>query len=62
MKAGMIVGSAKLERPLEEGGMGAVWVGQHVASRVPVAVKFMLAELGRGEPTARERFGPEVRP
>ncbi len=61
VKAGMIIGSAKLERPLEEGGMGAVWIGQHVTSRVPVAVKFMLDELARDEPTARERFGREAR-
>lgn len=61
MKAGMVVGSAKLERPLDEGGMGAVWIGQHIASRVPVAVKFMLDELARDEPTARERFEREAR-
>jgi serine/threonine protein kinase len=57
----MVVGSAKLERPLEEGGMGAVWVGHHTKSRFPVAVKFMLDEVARDEPTARERFEREAR-
>lgn len=57
----MVIGTAKLERPLEAGGMGAVWIGQHVQSRVPVAVKFMLDELARDEPTARERFEREAR-
>jgi serine/threonine-protein kinase len=57
----MIVGSAQLQRPLEEGGMGAVWVGQHIETRVPVAVKFMLDELAKAEPTARERFDREAR-
>jgi eukaryotic-like serine/threonine-protein kinase len=61
VKKGMVVGSAKLQRPLEEGGMGAVWVGEHTETRVPVAVKFMLDELAKAEPTARERFDREAR-
>ena len=57
--AGQTIGAYTLERPLGEGGMGAVWLGRRSDGRYQgrVAVKFLnLALLGRG---GAERFARE---
>jgi serine/threonine protein kinase len=53
--AGMMVTSnVRLVRPLGEGGMGAVWVAEHLSLRTQVVVKFMARDLtGSGEALAR---------
>ncbi|HZO13173.1 MAG TPA: serine/threonine-protein kinase [Polyangiaceae bacterium] len=60
LEAGMIVGSVRLSLPLEAGGMGSVWIGEHLPTHEQVAVKFMLKELAEVEPTARDRFEREA--
>ena len=57
--AGQTIGAYTLERPLGEGGMGAVWLGRRSDGRYEgkVAVKFLnLALLARG---GAERFARE---
>ena len=57
--AGHTIGAYTLERPLGEGGMGAVWLGRRSDGRYEgkVAVKFLnLALLARG---GAERFARE---
>ncbi|MEY2936546.1 MAG: hypothetical protein RL033_7295 [Pseudomonadota bacterium] len=45
----------QLIRPLEQGGMGSVWLAEHLSLASPVAVKLMAAELGTSE-ELRQRF------
>lgn len=56
----VIAGRYRLERLLASGGMGAVWVAQHVTLGSELAIKFM-----HGDPTeltaARSRFEREAR-
>jgi serine/threonine protein kinase len=57
--AGSIVAERyQLERPLRQGGMGAVWLAHHVALRIPCAVKFIHATTDA--PEARARFEREA--
>jgi len=49
-----------LVRQLGEGGMGSVWLADHLSLRTRVAVKFISAELVRSEPTVVERFTREA--
>lgn len=60
MRAGEhVTPQVRLVRPLGAGGMGAVWVAEHLALKTEVAVKFILA--GReNEGEARERFTREA--
>ena len=55
----MVTPSVKLVRPLGEGGMGAVWVAEHLALRTQVVVKFIAAGL-KGSKEAQERFSREA--
>ncbi|MFO0759857.1 MAG: serine/threonine-protein kinase [Byssovorax sp.] len=60
LSAGVLVaGRFMLERPLGQGGMGAVWRAQHVSLRIPCAVKFIHAHAATS-PEARERFEREA--
>jgi serine/threonine-protein kinase len=60
MQAGTVIAnSIKLVRPLGEGGMGAVWLADHMALETQVVVKFMHQALG-SDPQSRERFSREA--
>jgi len=55
---GMLVTErVRLTRPLESGGMGAVWVGQHLTLGSQVAVKFV---LGQADAVAAVRLAREA--
>ncbi|WP_437652312.1 protein kinase domain-containing protein [Sorangium sp. So ce1182] len=56
----IIAGKYRLERPLSAGGMGSVWVAQHVQLGTQVAVKFMGTAYA-GSPAFRARFEREAR-
>jgi serine/threonine protein kinase len=55
----MVTPSVKLVRPLGEGGMGAVWVADHLALRTQVVVKFIASGL-KSNKEAQERFSREA--
>jgi eukaryotic-like serine/threonine-protein kinase len=55
----MVTPSVKLVRPLGEGGMGAVWVAEHLALRTQVVVKFIASGL-KNNKEAQERFSREA--
>lgn len=58
--AGMRVGdNLELVRPLGRGGMGSVWVAEHLTLETQVAVKFISAEL-TGQEEAVSRFQREA--
>ena len=58
---GRVIGNKyRLLYPLGQGGMGAVWVAEHVELRVNVAVKFIDPRLAADE-RARKRFKREAR-
>ena len=57
----MVTPSVRLVRPLGEGGMGHVWVAEHLALRTQVVVKFIATEL-QSSREAMERFYPELSP
>jgi serine/threonine protein kinase len=56
----MITPNVRLSRPLGEGGMGAVWVADHLALDCEVAVKFIYADLVRRDASMVERFKREA--
>ena len=51
--------NVKLLRPLGSGGMGAVWVAEHLALGTEVAVKFLQGDFAK-HPGARARFSQEA--
>jgi len=56
---GSIVGGKyRLEQPLSRGGMGSVWVAQHLALGTPVAVKLMDPTYARWR---RQVVVPEIK-
>ncbi len=55
----MVTSTVRLERPLGEGGMGSVWVAEHLALKTTVVVKFMSKELAANA-DAVERFSREA--
>jgi eukaryotic-like serine/threonine-protein kinase len=60
MEAGSVVAnSIRLVKPLGEGGMGSVWLADHLALETQVVVKFMHQALGQ-DATSRERFSREA--
>ncbi|MBI4703021.1 MAG: protein kinase [Deltaproteobacteria bacterium] len=60
---GTMVGTnVRLLRHLGEGGMGSVWVGEHLALEIEVAVKFISAELPeKHRPMLVKRFYREAK-
>jgi serine/threonine-protein kinase len=55
----MVTPSVKLVRPLGAGGMGSVWVADHLALRTQVVVKFIANDL-KNSKEATERFSREA--
>ncbi len=55
----MVTPNVRLMRPLSEGGMGAVWVAEHLALRTQVVVKFITGALA-ANPEALSRFEREA--
>jgi serine/threonine protein kinase len=55
----MVTSNVRLLRPLGEGGMGSVWVAEHLSLRTHVVVKFMARDLARS-PEAMARFSREA--
>lgn len=55
----MVTSSVRLVRPLGQGGMGSVWVAEHLGLHTQVVVKFISAELA-GSDEAQERFRREA--
>lgn len=60
LKPGTEVGSVRLVKPLDEGGMGVIWAAEHLASGTEMAVKFMLDDIHREGMAAPERFQREM--
>ncbi len=60
VKGAVIAQKYGLERPLAEGGMASIWVGKHLALGLPVAIKFMNAQVA-ATPDGRVRFEREAR-
>ena len=56
----MVTSNVQLVRQLGEGGMGSVWVADHLGLDTQVAVKFISAELAKDE-QMRERFSREAK-
>ncbi len=56
----MVTTSVRLVRLLGEGGMGSVWLAEHVGLETSVAVKFISAEIAR-EPAVIDRFRREAK-
>jgi serine/threonine-protein kinase len=55
----MVTSNVRLVRPLGEGGMGSVWVAEHLSLRTNVVVKFMSRDLA-DSPEAIARFSREA--
>ena len=55
----MVTSNVRLLRPLGEGGMGSVWVAEHLSLRTNVVVKFMAADLAKSA-EALARFSREA--
>ncbi|MBK7398882.1 MAG: protein kinase [Myxococcales bacterium] len=55
----LVTPSVRLVRPLGQGGMGSVWIGDHLTLRTKVAVKFMSTTLATDE-VFRDRFSREA--
>ena len=56
----VIAGKVRLTRLLKAGGMGSVWVAQHLTLDVPVAVKF-LTHAADAAPSMLDRFSREAK-
>jgi serine/threonine protein kinase len=58
----IIAGKYRLEKPLARGGMGSVWVAQHIALDEPVALKLINRSAHQyGEADARQQQDAEIR-
>ena len=53
--------NVRLVSQLDEGGMGAVWIAEHLALEIRVAVKFILPELSKDSPDVVARFEREAK-
>jgi serine/threonine-protein kinase len=56
-----VTNNVRLVRKLGEGGMGSVWVADHLTLETQVAVKFISAALSQQDPTLLERFRQEAK-
>ncbi len=52
----MITNRVRLVEPLASGGMGDVWVADHLTLEMRVAAKFIRPELVERDPDLLERF------
>lgn len=59
MPGAMLTPSLRLVRPLGAGGMGRVWIADHLGLRTQVAVKLISADLAN-DPDALDRFSREA--
>ena len=59
MEAQIIAGKYRLIRVLGKGGMGSVWLAEHLSLHTPVAVKLIDSEVAKN-PGARSRFDQEA--
>ncbi len=57
----MVTPRVRLVRLLGKGGMGSVWVADHLTLNTQVAVKFILASVASGDPAMLARFEREAR-
>ena len=61
----MVTAGLRLVKPLGGGGMGSVWIADHLSLRTQVVVKFMSTELaderGRARRASRARPPPRRR-
>ena len=57
----MITDKVRLKEPLREGGMGAIWVADHLTLDMTVAVKFILMDLAEASPEVFSRFEREAK-
>lgn len=55
----MVTPGVRLVRPLSEGGMGSVWIADHLSLHTEVVVKFMSTDLLKS-PEAVQRFAREA--
>ncbi len=56
----VIAGRFRLQRPLGKGGMGSVWVAQHLGLEIPCALKFIEGKIA-DDPEMRMRFEREAK-
>ncbi|MEZ4440623.1 MAG: serine/threonine-protein kinase [Polyangiaceae bacterium] len=56
----LVTPSVRLLRPLGQGGMGSLWVAEHLVERKEVAVKFVDRDLAEEDPKILERFDREA--
>ena len=59
LQQGMTVANVRLSKLLGQGGMGSVWIADHLTLHTEVAVKFMAAEIAKDGP-AVARFTREA--
>ncbi|MSP25955.1 MAG: serine/threonine protein kinase [Myxococcales bacterium] len=57
----LVTAKVRLVRPLGEGGMGVVWVGEHLSLETQVAVKFLSSALLSRGAQAIDRFHREAK-
>jgi serine/threonine-protein kinase len=55
----LVVANIRLKDPIGEGGMGRVWLAEHLGLKTDVVVKFMAEDLA-GEADAASRFSREA--
>ncbi len=55
----LVVSNIRLKEPIGEGGMGRVWLAEHLGLKTDVVVKFMSEDLA-GEADAASRFSREA--